>query len=528
MKDFEMYIKQTYVKCPKKLKVAALSTFFFGLIAHMFMYTNPIFVGDSIALYQNVFILGNFTGGRWLGMLLQGLVGGLSLPWLFGLITLVLITLSAYYTCKVLNINRTVSIVVISALMITYPSITASHAYLSSVFVYACALLLSVLAAFHIIKNTWTGYGLGLLFIVLSLGCYQAYVSFTACLLVLFMIRKLLSENDFSFLVWWQIIKMIIVFVIGILIYYFGTVFANKMVGLSFGAAGYAGQEHIGDYGSVGIGSLLKSTYTLAFKYYLDLPYPTYLPLIILIVFWTGMIAAIIQSAVLLNQKGKNQFWRIFTVIGVSLFLPLTMNFVKLFDIGQPAYPHALMTFAFISPWILMIAINEISGEYDRKITSGEKSPRFRQYISWFLLVPSIIFSLFGCYLSNASYLKMNNNYEAGMAIMNRVVTRIETTPGYEPEQTEVILIGLPHAHSFGYDTAGGFDLTDNITGVEETPFWSFHTITVYIEQELQTTMNFGSPHDYKYLEEVQSMPAFPYQDCTKWIDGALVIKLSD
>ncbi len=527
MKDFESRVVHVVKTCPKRLKVAVLSTFIFGLIAHMFVYTNPLLVRDSASIYQNTMILSNFQGGRWLAMFLQAMMGGLSMPWLIGLFTLSAMSAAAYLVVKALDIERTVPVVIVAALMVAYPSITASHAYLSSVFVYAISLALASAAAVQIKRESIPGYALGMLFMILSLGCYQAYVSFTACLLVLIALRKLLSESDFSFKMWWTIIKMILVFVAGVLVYYFGTVLLNRMLGLSFGTAGYAGQEHIGDYASVGIGSLLKTTYSLAFKYYCDLPYPTYLPLPILIVFWIGMAAAIITSIRMMAQPGKNQLWRIITVVGASLFLPLTMNFVKLFDIGQPAYPHALMTFAFITPWILMILINEISGEQMNKAPKTEKNLKFRQYISWLLLLPAVIYSLFGVYIANVSYIKMSVNYESGLAITNRVIARIESTPGYKPGETEVVIIGLPKTNVFGYDTVGGFDVTENITGVEESPFASWADFTTYAEQELQTPINFGSIGDYVGLDEVKAMEAYPSLDCIKWIDGVLVVKLS-
>ena len=183
----------------------------------------------------------------------------------------------------------------------------SAHAYTSSVFVYACSLCFATAAAFHIKKETWLGYGLGIIFMLLSLFCYQAFVPFTSCLMVLVILKRLLSENDFSFKIWWTVIKMIIVFSCAILVYYYVTVLLNLVSGTSFGAPGYAGQEHFGDFSYIGIGSLLKATYFLPFKYYLDLPYPTYLPLPILIIFWIGMAAGIIQVGIQLTKKrGKS------------------------------------------------------------------------------------------------------------------------------------------------------------------------------------------------------------------------------
>ncbi len=525
MKDFESKISQMVKACPKRFKIAFITTFIVGLCAHMFVYTNPLFVRDSVAIYQSTLDIRGFMGGRWLAMLLQTAMGGLSLPWLIGLITLSAMGISAYLVVKALDIERPIPVIIVSALMVTYPSITASHAYFSSVFVYAISLCLAAGAAVQIKRENLAGYGWGILLMVLSLGCYQAYVSFTASLLVLIALRKLMSEKDFSFKIWWTIIKMILVFVGAIFVYYFGCVFVNSLMGMPFGVAGYAGQEHIGDPTYLGVGTLLKMAYSLPFKYFCNLPYPTYLPLPILIVFWIGMVETIVQGTRLLIQPGKYRIWRYITAFGAGLFLPLTMNFVKLLDMGQLSYPHALMTFAFISPWLLMVMVNEVAGEQKTEAQKKEKKLQLGQLASWLMLLPAIIFTIFGCYIANVSYIKMNINYESGMAITNRVIARIESTPGYKPGETEVIILGGPKVNEFGYDTYGGFDVTKNITGVEESPFMSWSNLGTYAEQELQTKIKFGSVADYQYLEEVHAMGRYPAPESIKWIDDVLVVR---
>ena len=127
----------------------------------------------------------------------------------------------------------------------------------------------------------------------------------------------------------------------------------------------------------------------------------------------------------------------------------------------------------------------------------------------------------------NVIYLKLKVNYDSGLAIADRIVYRIEDTPGYTSD-TPVAIVGTPATNVFGYWTTGGFGISYHITGVYYTPFTYSYPLTMYITQEMQTKINLVYSYGYYSLPEVQKMKSYPSQNCVQWIDKILVIKLSN
>lgn len=122
---------------PRTFKTAFASIFNIGLCAHMFIYTNTLFNHDGSAVYTNITPQA-YTSGHWMALWLQGLIGGLSLPWLMGLVTLTLMGISSWLVCDTLQIKRTEPVILVPGLMVTFPTVTSSHAYFSSALCSGC------------------------------------------------------------------------------------------------------------------------------------------------------------------------------------------------------------------------------------------------------------------------------------------------------------------------------------------------------------------------------------------------------
>ena len=137
---------------------------------------------------------------------------------------------------------------------------------------------------------------------------------------------------------------------------------------------------------------------------------------------------------------------------------------------------------------------------------------------------------------SNASYLKKRLEAQSTVSVMTRVIDRIEQTEGYEPGQTTVALVGdlnlndhlTPSRYSFeplGYtrDRVPGYEYEYGVSYL-----WSYR---YYMEFYLGYPIQLAPESTVEQLAAnatVQTMPDFPATGCIQWVDGTLVVKLSD
>ena len=86
--------------------------------------------------------------------------------------------------------------VLAAGLILTFPSLTGTFGYLFTASSYGVAFLLAVLSVWFLQRSSlwyWLG---AVVCMVLSLSIYQSYISLTAALLVLVLIRQLLAGED--------------------------------------------------------------------------------------------------------------------------------------------------------------------------------------------------------------------------------------------------------------------------------------------------------------------------------------------
>lgn len=127
---------------------------------------------------------------------------------------------------------------------------------------------------------------------------------------------------------------------------------------------------------------------------------------------------------------------------------------------------------------------------------------------------------------SNALYVRRQSEQTAAFSAMTRVLDRIETTEGYVPGKTEVLLIGVPEpprkdAFSFTYRLIGSRD-TSPISG--ESYYGGF--------------FNYLLPSDIRLCGEarrealihqidVDALPVFPADSALLWLDdNTLILRL--
>ncbi len=125
---------------------------------------------------------------------IRALFGNYSLPWLNGILSILFLAISSILVIKSFAIDDEVSCIFISAIMVTFSSITSTFTFVFTVQYYCFSILLTCAAVYFIRKHT-KGWIAGIVLLAFSLGIYQAYLGIAASFFLLFLIVDMLQSK---------------------------------------------------------------------------------------------------------------------------------------------------------------------------------------------------------------------------------------------------------------------------------------------------------------------------------------------
>ena len=165
-------------------KLAFLSAFLIGLMIHM-----PVMLSDipnHDGLSSMYFDQNMITSGRWFLSVACGFSSYFTLPWIIGLLGLFFLGLTAAVLVELLDMKSPVMVVLSGGLLVAFPALSSTFAYVFTLDGYMLALFLAVLSV-YLTKQYKMGFLAGAVALAFSMGAYQAYLSF-AVLLCLYMV----------------------------------------------------------------------------------------------------------------------------------------------------------------------------------------------------------------------------------------------------------------------------------------------------------------------------------------------------
>ena len=168
--------------------VPFISALIFGLAAHMFAFTNKLVNADEI---ESLFGKGaTVTSGRWGLEAVKLLFPDYSMPWLYWLVSLILLAVSVCLIVRLFDIKGRLTQVLLAGMITAFPSQTGTFCFMFTSSAYALAFLMAVLSAYLIARRGKALFPLAALLLTLSLSIYQAYIALTASFAVLCMAKR--------------------------------------------------------------------------------------------------------------------------------------------------------------------------------------------------------------------------------------------------------------------------------------------------------------------------------------------------
>ena len=529
-----------YKKLPRNFKLCMLATFIIGLAAHMYCYTNMLTGADDAFLFSEPHSWADGAAGtRWLLTVYFSIIKNIRMPWLLGVMTLLLYGVAAWLVCETLSVTSSAGIILVSGLMVTSPTMISSNFYLTSAHMYAGALLFACLAAYAY-KKWRHGWIAAFVFMLLSEGSYAAYISMTLCLFFLCSLKELLFDQEAND-------KRNLVRHFGMLFLFGGSMVATTVICNLITANNTAGrvQDAQAQAATDYIDNIITSVQQV-FAFFLPGTSNSYFHGE-RVMYSLFLLCAALSAVLVIWLLVKQQLWKrplgLFLLVTDIVCLPLAMNVIGIVS----KWVHTLMTFAYLTPWLFFVmAVEQL---YRREDLRKDWEKLLRWGYSLLACVVAGLTVLCGIRLANICYTKAYARYTEGLADSIRLTNLIEAIPNYVEGETPVAFVGVSDNH---FPRQDAYELTSDIAGIGDLYYWQgMYTapfvLDSYVNQHLRANILIfpqdaaiftadtiadqlndaginASADEIKEL--LQDLHAFPKEDCWTWYNDVLLIKL--
>lgn len=485
-----------------------IATFVAAFCAYTFAFTNKLMCADEV---EYLFAKGaTVSSGRWGLEMTRILFPDVSMPWIYGIITICLICISCCLIIDIFEIANSGLRVLLPAAIITFPSLIGTFAYMFTSASYGLAFLAAVLSVYCLKKGRWVAAFLALIF---SLGIYQAYISIAASLLLLVIIQELILAKQELQKIIRTGVGYVLFLVLALGMYYLiSTAIVSNLEG---GFNQYASASL-----DTGKDTLLLRPYKAYFFYVAAILKGSFGlvhgKLSVIAHLLLILVAAVCILALMLDKvrKAGNKLWLILCLA----LIPLAVNCMFLF-VNEHAI-HTLVLYGFAMNYVIVAVIWEAASQ-----TTGDNSRmKLLQEDAAVLALTVIILS--NVFVANKAYLKLHLDYENTYSFFTSLIGDIKTTEGFD-EESKIAIIGEADKMISRFEELESLDIV-GITRYEID-------INNIREKFIQRYCGFDAPFVteeekewIKSQKEFVQMSEYPYYGSIAEIGDFIVVKLGD
>lgn len=185
-------INQIKNRIPKRIMICLVIGMLSGLFTHAFILTNKLPMWDDMSQFR-----GNGMTkvlARWMLDNINWISGDWSVPWTDGFITILLFSIGACFVVSALELRHVTSVVLVPIVMLTYPGVSSILGFTFTSDSYAFGAMCACAGAYFIRRYKY-GFIAGFACLVMSLGCYQAFLPVAISILCTGWIKDLVSEG---------------------------------------------------------------------------------------------------------------------------------------------------------------------------------------------------------------------------------------------------------------------------------------------------------------------------------------------
>lgn len=500
----EFKVQELYRKIPPKDKKVFAVTFIVTFLAHAYRLVTYIPNHDSFYFFYHAD--DNILSGRWTLKYAAGISSYFDTQYLCGLLSVLYISLTVVVVTKMMDIKNSLLCYLTGMVIGLYPSVVCEFTYMFMADAVFLAMLWSAIAAWAMTSDNWKRRLGGSVLLGIAMGVYQAYLSFTLVLLLIWLVKKLLIEESAK--IGRPVLNMMYSGLLG------GAVYAGGLLYRLHGRklTDYQGMNEVGSLYSIGwYLSKVKECYTEILNLIIkDDTYANNVMSRIVLWFWFFILAMVCVRCVLLvkNKKYINVLlnWLFLAAIPLAVYC---MKFLT-----DNVWYHRLMVQSAALLWVFAIVLLDSMAE-------GRVNRIVREVLVFFLLLNT------GNYIvgANISYFGFYNGYEKTYAVFTRVVDRIEQLPDYG--SAEYLYIGGTIEGE--YQDASFAEPLRNMTGVRTGIIPYSNTIYVcMINQHIGGIYRQAEQEAVTSTKEYQEMPVWPAAGSVRMIGNVIAVKLGE
>ena len=495
-------------KLLKEYKVPAVAGMVIGLLAYMFAFTNKLVNHDEV--FTLFFKGGSYSLGRWGLEILELIFPNYSMPWIYGILTIALITASCCVIISIFSIRSRLLQVLLTGSILVFPSLIGTFTYMFTSSSYAVSFLLAVTAVWLLTRLDKRMVIPALVCMIGSLSIYQSYVAVAASLLVLSLIRRLLREEEIG-----PIIKHGVLFVVFLIVslgmYYGATMVINRLRGTGFNS--YAGGNLSFSFGELPQRMVLAyRNFPKFFSGYRGLMPGPFCQLLHKLCLGLTLLLFLLWT---LSRK-KIQPARLLWIVSLTALLPLAINCMYLFTTEDAV--HTLVLYGFVAVYVLAAVLADLCLELLPEKKAAGLSLNALSLVMALIIAGNI-------YLANEAYLLLHLRYENAYSFYTSLVADIKLTPGFD-ENTRLAVIGTYREPDYYLEQ---FPFSDHVTGTDGF-LPDIYSKDRFLEYYIGFPIPMASDEEIAAITataEFEEMALYPYYGSMKLIDDILVVKLS-
>lgn len=493
------------------MKVTFCSTIIAGLLSHGYMLTNKLPNYDDIEAQLDNYG-GGIDSGRWmlsvLGTLARKTIHSISLPWFNGVLCLILIGIAACLIVRMFELKERTLCALTGAVFVSFPTLTGIFFFMFTSVYYCIAILWSVLAVYCCRKGN-IGTAAGILLLASSLGIYQSYFAFAACLMLLLLIRECLKNGAKWKSIFWLGMRYFVALAGTLLVYFAGVKFFLALKGVEIGA-----NQGIDKVGSLPLsaypGFVVKAYQQFFPLFYTDMyninPYWVIkVCLTLLTLFSVGCI--------LIQIRKKSVLLACETLLFLGLF-PLAVDLI--YVMAPDASVYSIMMYSVVTIYFIPLCLNRSScGVWHKKMPVSTIG-RWAEV----LLLSIVIFCQ--CQYNNVQYTAMHMQYEQAYSYWNTLITKIKSTDGYQASM-EIALIGYPQDSTFyRNDEFASYNM-----GGRTQDLVNIYCREKFLYRYMGFKPAFTDDLTAEERSEAESMPLYPDDGSIKVVGNKVIVKMN-
>ncbi|PYF07581.1 glucosyltransferase domain-containing protein [Ureibacillus chungkukjangi] len=495
-------------------KLAFLSTLIIGLLTHFYIFVHRYPNHDGLHnLYSTQAMV---TSGRFFLGPASSLSSFFDLPLVIGLLSIIFLAFTSICLVYLFNIRKKLSIVLVAGIVITFPSVSSTFAYMFTADGYMLGIFMATLAVVLIKKYKNYGIFLGAFFVCLAVGIYQANLSVTLTFATLWIIHEIIYSPISLKQIWGNILRSVSMIGIGMVAYLVVYKFFTRFLAVEISS--YQGLDKVGSITlnqiPVRITQIIQNLKTFFFRGIFtsfDINLLEILNLLLLFVLITGFILVGIKKKLFVNP-GK--------LVTLALcIISLPFSYYIAYFASPNVFYHMLMVFGLSSVYIFIVLMYDALDDLPKL--------KIEQITAW-LSTALIAFTIFNfALIANISYMNMEIRYEKSINFANRLVDRIEQQEAFDKIE-KMAVYGNVSMYSDLTSKVIPNSIPEMTGSTGETLFYKHYSypelINYFIGYRLEPVTN-EELESIQQTPEFQNMGIWPQQDSIKVIGNTVVVK---